>query len=44
MVYDEWKTAGGKSFEKRLQEVNFKKMKHRPEPLPGDIIKTLDEM
>ena len=44
MVYDEWKAVGGKTFEKRLQEVTLKKMTHRPEPLSDDITKTLDEM
>ena len=44
MVYDQWKNAGAKSFEQRLQEVTLKKMAHRPEPLPADTIKTLDEM
>ena len=43
-VYDQWKADGGKSFEQRLQEITLKKMEHRPEPLPADIIKTLDEM
>ena len=44
MVYDEWKATGAKKFEQRLQEVTLEKMKHRPEPLPDDVIKTLDEM
>jgi trimethylamine--corrinoid protein Co-methyltransferase len=44
MVYDQWKNAGAKTFEQRLQEVTLKKMAHRPEPLPADTIKTLDEM
>ena len=44
MVYDEWKAVGGKSFEKRFQEVTLKKMEHRPDPLSEDITKTLDEM
>ena len=44
MVYDQWKTAGAKTFEQRLQETTLKKMEHRPEPLPADNIKTLEEM
>jgi trimethylamine--corrinoid protein Co-methyltransferase len=43
-VYDQWKRAGSKYFEQRLQEVTLKKMAHRPAPLAEDIIKTLDEM
>jgi trimethylamine--corrinoid protein Co-methyltransferase len=44
MVYDEWKAAGEKTFEKRLQDVTLKKMEHRPEPLSEYITKTLDDM
>ncbi|BBO70667.1 trimethylamine methyltransferase MttB [Desulfosarcina alkanivorans] len=44
MVYDQWKTAGAKTFEQRLQAETLKKMEHRPEPLPADTIKLLDEM
>jgi trimethylamine---corrinoid protein Co-methyltransferase len=44
MVQDQWKAAGAKTFEKRLQEVTLKKMAHRPEPLPEETIKALDEM
>ena len=43
-VYDEWKTAGAKTFEQRLRDVTLEKMKHRPEPIPENTIKTLDEM
>jgi trimethylamine--corrinoid protein Co-methyltransferase len=44
MVYDQWKNAGAKTFEQRLQEVTLKKMAHRPKPLPADTIKALDKM
>ncbi|MGA9476134.1 MAG: trimethylamine methyltransferase family protein [Desulfobacterales bacterium] len=44
MVQDQWKAAGAKTFEQRLQEVTLKKMAHRPEPLPKETIKALDEM
>jgi trimethylamine--corrinoid protein Co-methyltransferase len=44
MVHDQWKAAGAKTFEQRLQEATLKKMAHRPEPLPEDTIKALDEM
>ena len=44
MVNEQWKTAGAKTFEQRLQDVTLKKMAHRPEPLDADIIKTLDKM
>jgi trimethylamine--corrinoid protein Co-methyltransferase len=44
MVYEQWEGAGAKRFEQRLQDITLKKMAHRPEPLPADIVKTLDEM
>jgi trimethylamine--corrinoid protein Co-methyltransferase len=44
MVQDQWKAAGAKTFEQRLQEVTLKKMADRPEPLPEETIKALDEM
>lgn len=44
MVYDQWKTAGAKTFEQRLREATLKKMARRPEPLSDDTLKTLDEM
>ncbi|MFZ0133805.1 MAG: trimethylamine methyltransferase family protein [Desulfobacterales bacterium] len=44
MVHDQWKAAGAKTFEQRLQEVTLKKMAHHPEPLPEETIKALDEM
>ncbi len=44
MVQDQWKAAGAKPFEQRLQEVTLKKMAHHPEPLPEETIKALDEM
>ncbi|MGA8283024.1 MAG: trimethylamine methyltransferase family protein [Desulfobacterales bacterium] len=44
MVQDQWKAAGAKTFEQRLQEVTLKKMAHRPEPLSEETIKALDEM
>ena len=44
MVYDQWASAGSKTFEKRLQEVTLKKMEHRPQPLAEETTKALDEM
>ena len=44
MVNEQWKSAGAKTFEQRLQDVTLEKMSHRPDPLEGDTIKTLDEM
>jgi trimethylamine--corrinoid protein Co-methyltransferase len=44
MVHDQWKAAGAKTFEQRLQEATLKKMAHRPEPLPEETIKALDDM
>ncbi len=44
MVYDQWRSAGAKTFEQRLQEATLKKMGHRPAPLDADTIKNLDEM
>ncbi len=43
-VFANWQNAGEKTLEKRLQELTLEKMKHRPEPLPDDIIKELDRM
>ncbi len=43
-ILDQWKASGSKTFEQRLQEVTLKKMEHRPEPLPKDTVKILDEM
>ena len=43
-INEQWETAGGKTFEQRLQEVTLKKMEIQPEPLPSDTLKTLDEM
>lgn len=43
-IHDQWEAAGAKTFEQRLQEATLKKMEHRPEPIPEDTIKTLDEM
>ena len=44
MVYTRWEAGGAKTFEDRLQAVTLKKMAHRPEPLPGEIVKELDRM
>ena len=44
MIYDQWNTAGAKTFEERLQEATLQKMEHRPEPLSEETLKTLDEM
>ena len=43
-IYDQWLSAGAKTFEQRLQEATLKKMAEQPEPLPADTVKTLDEM
>ncbi len=43
-VFANWQKAGEKRMESRLQELTLEKMKHRPEPLPADIIKELDRM
>jgi len=44
MVYEKWKEAGSKTFEQRLQEITLAKMRHRPAPLPDDVVKELDKM
>jgi trimethylamine:corrinoid methyltransferase-like protein len=43
-ILDQWEASGSQTFEQRLQAVTLKKMEHRPEPLPDDTIKILDEM
>jgi trimethylamine--corrinoid protein Co-methyltransferase len=43
-IQDEWKNAGAKRFEQRLQEMTLETMKHRPEALDDDVIKELDKM
>ena len=43
-ILNEWEKSGKRSFEQRLQEITLKTMKHRPEPLPKDVVKTLDDM
>jgi len=43
-ILDQWKSSGSKTFEQRLQAVTLEKMEHRPEPLPEDTVKILDEM
>ena len=43
-VYDQWKEAGGKSFEDRLREITEETMDHQPAPLSSDIIQELDGM
>lgn len=44
MVYNQWKAAGARTFEQRLQELTLKKIAHRPKPLSEDTLKALDEM
>jgi trimethylamine---corrinoid protein Co-methyltransferase len=44
MGYDKWKKEGARTFEQRLQEITLEKMKHRPAPLPAEIVKELDRM
>jgi trimethylamine--corrinoid protein Co-methyltransferase len=44
MVYEKWKETGAKTFEQRLQESTLAKMKHRPRPLPDDVVRELDKM
>lgn len=43
-VFGVWEKSGSKKFEQRLQEVTLEKMKHRPDPLPEDVIKELNRM
>lgn len=43
-VYANWKNAGSKRLEQRLQELTLKKMAHRPAPLSDEIIQELDRM
>jgi trimethylamine--corrinoid protein Co-methyltransferase len=43
-VYDQWKEAGGKSFEDRLREITKETMDHQPAQLSSDIIQELDRM
>lgn len=43
-VYENWKNAGEKKMEQRLQELTLQIMEHRPESLSEDIIKELDRM
>lgn len=44
MGHSQWKAAGSKTFERRLQEETLEKMSVYPAPLPEETIKTLDEM
>ncbi len=44
MVFSAWESAGAKKFEQRLRELTLEKMKHRPQALPEDVIKELDNM
>jgi trimethylamine--corrinoid protein Co-methyltransferase len=39
-----WTKKGEKRFEQRLQELTLEKMKHRPAPLPADVVRELDSM
>jgi trimethylamine--corrinoid protein Co-methyltransferase len=43
--YDDWKARGGKTLRQRAQETALKILEtHKPEPLPADIQKQLDEI
>jgi trimethylamine--corrinoid protein Co-methyltransferase len=44
MVFNAWESAGAKKFEQRLRELTLEKMKHRPQPLSGNVVKELDQM
>jgi trimethylamine---corrinoid protein Co-methyltransferase len=44
MMVAQWEEAGSKRFEQRLQQKTIEKMKHRPEPLAGELIKELGRM
>ena len=41
---EDGKEQGAKNFEERLQEKTKEMMKHRPNPLPAEILKELDQM
>ena len=43
-IYDQWVEAGQKTFDVRLREMTLEKMKHRPAPLAGEVIRELDRM
>jgi len=43
-VFGIWEKSGSKKFEQLLQEATLEKMKHRPDPLPEDVIKELNRM
>jgi trimethylamine--corrinoid protein Co-methyltransferase len=43
-ILEKWQNNGAKQLEQRLQALTLEKMKHRPAPLPKDIIKELDRM
>jgi trimethylamine---corrinoid protein Co-methyltransferase len=44
MMYAQWKEAGSRRFDERLQRQTFEKMKHRPAPLSDEQVKELDRM
>lgn len=43
-VYDVWLEEGGLKFEQRLLAKTQELMKHKPEPLPDDVLKEIENM
>ena len=43
-VYQNWREAGARKLEQRLQSLTLEKMKHRPAALSDEVIKELDRM
>ncbi len=43
-VFGIWESSGSEKLEQRLQEETLEKMKHRPDPLPVEVVKELDQM
>ena len=42
--YETWLEQGGRRFQERLREQTLLKMEHRPQPLPKDALKALDQL
>ena len=43
-IYQTWLAQGAKRFEERLREKTGEVMKHQPAPLPGDVLKEMEQM
>jgi trimethylamine--corrinoid protein Co-methyltransferase len=43
-IYQTWLAQGAKRFEERLREKTGEVMKHQPAPLPGDVLKAMEQM